>query len=249
MTTTGLLFLGGNGHEAVRLEPARRELARRGGPFELHDLTYARVTSFDDLLDKLVREVDRYPTTVPLYATGIGGLVALALRARGELQRRALVLQGAVLWGLERRWFPRFMRIGPAPRLLPVLFRSRRFQERFAAKHFRKRPDPELLRGFFEGYGDGAAFAAWFRWLTPQLLRDLERELGANPGALAGLECWWGERDSVVGLEELRVTERALGVELPLRTFPEWGHYPMIDDPAGWVSEVSRVVETALTPA
>jgi hypothetical protein len=249
MTTTGLLFLGGNGHGPVRLAPARRELARRESPFELRDLAYARVASFDHLLDALARDIDRHPTAVPLYATGIGGLVALALRARGELRHRPLVLQGAVLWGLERRWFPRLMRIGPAARLLPAVFRSRRFQDRFATKHFQGRPNPELLRGFFEGYGDAAAFAAWFRWLTPRLLRDLERELGANRAALADLECWWGEKDSVVGLEELRVTERALGVELPLRTFPEWGHYPMIDDPAGWVSEVSRVVETALAPA
>ena len=245
MSGPELLFLGGNGHAAARLLPARRVLDARGEPFVLHELRYASVASFDELLDDLVRQIDERDPAAPLYATGIGALVALALRARGELRGRRLVLQGAVLWGLEQRWFPRLMRIAPAPHLLGLALRTRPVQARFVAKHFRRRPAPELLRGFFQGYRDGASFAAWFRWLTPALLRRLERELPETAGALDDLEVWWGDEDSVVTVDELRVTERALGVTLPLRTFPGWGHYPMIDDPERWVREVSRVVETA----
>lgn len=255
MSSPAVLILGGNGHAPVRLEAARARLVELGSPFEIVELRYPRADTFDELLVGLESAIDAAPEGAPLYATGIGGLVALALRARGALRSgvagspRRLVLQGAVLWGLESRWFPRIMRIGPAPRWLAAAFRSSLVQRRFAARHFRSSPAPEFLREFFAGYDDAGAFASWFDWLTPALLRRLEVELPRSPGALDGIELWWGEQDTVVGLEEARVTERALGVRLPVRTFPEWGHYPMIDDPEGWVREVSGVVADALETA
>ena len=53
---------------------------------------------------------------------------------------------------------------------------------------------------------------------------------------------WWGDQDHVVTVEELRLTERRLAVTFPLRRFPEWGHYPMIDRPSEWTAEVARVL-------
>jgi hypothetical protein len=223
-------------------------LTQAGEPFDLVELPYPKAPSYDALLSRLEETwacwEAEHPES-PVYATGIGGLVALSLRARGALASNPLVIQGAVLWGLERRWFPRLMRLPGMPRLLVRAFRNECVRARFSRRHFLTQRDPEWSRRFFAGYGDAEAFACWVRWLTPALLRRLERELAARPGALDSLEAWWGAADSVVGVEELRVTERALGVRIPLRTFASRGHYPMIDDPKGWVAEVSRVVETA----
>jgi hypothetical protein len=245
----GVLFLGGNGHAPVRLEPARRALAERGGPFELRDCPYPLGSSFEGMLDELEFVIDAWRAeheTRLVYATGIGALVALALRARGALLDTDVVLQGGVLWGLEQRWFPRLMRLGPMPRLLAVALRLPATRRRFVTKHFERPPHPDLQRAFFDGYGDAGAFATWFAWLTPDLLRRLERDLPARAGALDRLEAWWGARDRVVSLEELRVTERALRVTLPVREFATWGHYPMIDDPEGWVEELARAVASAV---
>ena len=60
-------------------------------------------------------------------------------------------------------------------------------RRRFAAKHFHTTPSPAFLERFFDGYDDPEAFAAWFDWLTPALLRKLERELAARPSALDDL--------------------------------------------------------------
>ena len=67
------------------------------------------------------------------------------------------------------------------------------------------------------------------------------------PEALERISFWWGDKDRVVDLNELRITEETLGARFPVRTFPEWGHYPMIDDPKGWVREVKNEVAKALT--
>lgn len=248
MSSPSVLLLPGNGHHPVRLEGARATLRSRGAPFELAELAYPRADSFDALLESLAVSTEAWGAgrpLAPVYATGIGGLVALSLRARGALLGRPLVLQGAVLWGLEGRLFPRVMRVGPMPRLLAAAFTLGAVRRHFARRHFLVPHDPDWTERFFAGYADAQAFADWFDWLTPRLLRELERELPRTPGALDDIEFWWGERDTVVGVEELRVSERALGTSFPLRTFPAWGHYPMCDDPEGWITEVSRVVDTA----
>lgn len=248
MSRPTLLFLGGNGHAPVRLKGVRRVLLEANSPFDIRELSYPKARTYDELLDELQLYCADWQAEQPhglVYSTGIGGLVALSLRARGALVGHRLILQGAVLWGLERRWFPRIMRLPGMPNLLARAFTSGHIQERFKARHFLAKQTLDWSKRFFAGYGDAETFASWFRWLTPALLRRLERELPARSGALEEVEAWWGAADSVVSSEELGVTERALGVQIPLRTFEGWGHYPMIDDPEGWVAETRRVLETA----
>jgi pimeloyl-ACP methyl ester carboxylesterase len=98
---------------------------------------------------------------------------------------------------------------------------------------------------FFEGYARCSALPDFFAWLTPDLLRRLEADFAARPEALGNIAVWWGERDTIVPVKELAWTEAALGVTWPVRLFPAWGHYPMIDDPSSWVRALSDAVEAA----
>src|SRR5262245_30309814 len=94
-----VLFLGGNGHCAARLRPAQEALATLTAagqvtPFVLEDVPYPgfedrpRASSLETFLGAVasaVKEAVRPPgRRVLLYGTGIGGLLALCLRARGE---------------------------------------------------------------------------------------------------------------------------------------------------------------------
>lgn len=260
-----VVFLGGNGHAGARLDPARRVLAglaeaRGRPPLTLRDVPYPgfegrpRAGSLDAFLAAVAESV-RAETGArgegggagrPLvYATGIGGLLALCLRARGELAGVPLLLQAPVLWGLERRLMPRALRMGLAQAALRRAFASPRFQARFARKHFQRPLDRDMHARFFEGYARCAALPDFFAWLTPALLRRLEADFAARPRALRHVAVWWGERDTVVPARELAWTEAALGVTWPVRRFPAWGHYPMIDDPPGWVRALADAVETA----
>ncbi|HEY0019637.1 MAG TPA: alpha/beta hydrolase [Longimicrobium sp.] len=260
-----VVFLGGNGHAGARLDPARRVLAGLAGPrgrppFTLHDVPYPgfegrpRAESLNAFLAAVVASVRAETGARPedggagrplVYATGIGGLFALCLRARGELDGVPLLLQAPVLWGLERRLMPRVLRMGIAQAALRRAFASPRFQARFARKHFRRPLDGNMRARFFEGYARCAALPDFFAWLTPALLRRLEAGFAARPQALGDVAVWWGEHDTVVPARELAWTEAALGVAWPVRRFAAWGHYPMIDDPPGWVRALSDAVETA----
>jgi pimeloyl-ACP methyl ester carboxylesterase len=256
--------MGGNGHAGDRLDPARRALADLTGsppPFSLMDVPYPgfedrpRAGSFDELLVAIAESIrsvakdqrERGPALalVLIYATGIGGLLALCLRARGEIAEVPIIFQAPVLWGLEHRLMPRVMRLGLAQIALRRAFASSLFQARFARKHFRRPPDPDVRGRFFEGYARCSALPDFFAWLTPDLLRRLEADFAARPEALGRIAVWWGERDSIVPVKELAWTEAALGVTWPVRLFPAWGHYPMIDDPSSWVRALSDAVEAA----
>jgi pimeloyl-ACP methyl ester carboxylesterase len=240
-------FLGGNGHCAARLAAARPFLTG----IELDEVPYPgfegrpRAADLGGFLTAIASHL-RASAPARVYATGIGGLLALRLRARGELADASLLLQGPVLWGLERRAMPRLLRLGPA-RLLPRLFATSTFRGNFTRTHFTHPPAPETLAVFFDGYARCPAAPDLFEWLSPSLLRSLERDLAARPAALDEIGVWWGGRDRVVSLRELEWTSGALGLDgrWPLRIFPDWGHYPMIDQPAAWAEALSDVVARA----
>jgi hypothetical protein len=253
-----VLFLGGNGHCAARLGPARAALAdlerqAASETFDLIDVPYAGFESrppandFDGFLADLsgfIASTVGSGGEAILYGTGIGGLLALCLRAQGDCLDVPLLLQAPVLWGLEHRWMPRLMRLGPLRFALHRLFAARWFQAWFVRKQFDQPLPPGLREAFFQGYAECAAAASCFAWLTPGLLRQLEARFASRREALQRVALWWGGRDPVVGLQELTWTELALGVRWPVRTFPTWGHYPMIDDPRDWVMELSHVLAT-----
>jgi hypothetical protein len=227
MPPSTISFLGGNGHCAARLSAARACLSAG------IDLVAVPYPGFEgrpravDLDSFLAVVADHLRSAGPdlIYATGIGGLLALCLRTRGELTGIPVLMQGPVLWGLEERWMPRLMRLGLMQRALSRIFATAAFRRRFVRKYFTHPPDPETAAAFFDGYARCAALADFFAWLTPGLLRSLERELLGHPEAVATIQVWWGGRDAVVSPREVDWTAAALGpaARWPSRVFPEVG--------------------------
>ncbi len=244
-----LLFFGGNGHCAWRLHHARAAAAALG--LTIDDVRYpgssgrARAASLDDFLEAVA---DSAEGEAPIYATGIGGLIALCLRARGRLRNRRLLLQAPVLWGLERRVMPRLLRSATVRGLARRAFALPPIQGALARRFFRRRLSFLERAQFFEGYLRSAGWVDLFAWLAPSVLRDLEARFSRNPAALEHVDVWWGKHDAVVTLDELRVTEKTLGLGWPLRVFTEWGHYPMIDEPGSWAAETAAWLRASRGP-
>jgi hypothetical protein len=247
MPPTRISFLGGNGHCAARLATAWAFLPVG---IELIEAEYPgfegrpRAVGLEAFLVGLEEDLGEIGPDL-VYATGIGGLLALCLRARGALAGTPIVMQGPVLWGLERRWMPRLMRFEPMQRVLSLVFATAAFRRRFVRKYFTRPPDPDTVAAFFDGYARCSALPDFFAWLTPALLRLLEAELAERPQALEGIEVWWGGRDAVVSTRELDWMAAALRHRWPLRVFPEWGHYPMIDEPRAWAEALGSAVADA----
>jgi len=250
-----LLFFGGNGHCTARLDGARAAMRRlaEAGTIEGVEIIEVQYPGFEgrpsardgrDFLEAVAGSVSAVAREgAAAYATGIGALFAVTLRAQGRLAV-PLVLQGPVLWGLERRWLPRLARRGLAP-LIPRLLASPLFQRRFLRRHFTTALPTATASAFFDGYARCAATADLFRWCGPAWLREMERGLAARGDLLSDVEVWWGGRDAVVGPGELRPPPGLPAKPGLERTFARWGHYPMIDDPGGWVCAVASFGERA----
>jgi len=134
------------------------------------------------------------------------------------------------------------LQLAAARAALHALFATRVFQAWFERRYFTAPLPPDTRTAFFEGYARCGALPDLFRWLGPSLLRRLERSFAAHPEALERISVWWGGRDRVVSIDELRLTEPALGVRWPVTTFPSWGHYPMIDAPEAWVQSLATLL-------
>jgi hypothetical protein len=248
-----VLYLGGNGHATARLEAARAALAARPDAPELTDVAYPgfegrpRAGSLERFLDGVAagcRSAAGGRTVAAVYATGIGALIALGLRARGALEW-PLIFQGPVLWGLEHRIFPRVMGWRLARHVLRQALALPQVQNRLERTLFQRPLEPALRARLFEGYARCAGFGDLFAWSTPAALRGLERQLASRPGAVERITVWLGGRDRVVGRREVDWTEAALGVRWPLVVFPEWGHYPMIDVPEEWAQALDDALAGA----
>ncbi len=153
-----------------------------------------------------------------------------------------MMFQAPVLWGLENRRFPKLMRFGPARATLQWLFAQGAFQRWFVRRQFETPISDTMRTAFFEGYAQCSAMADFFTWLTPGLLRQLEEAFAKHPERLDKIVMLWGGQDAVVTLEELQISERALGHQFERRTFDDWGHYPLIDAPQSWVKAVANEV-------
>ena len=243
--------MGGNGHCAARLLAARAALEGMPEPLTLFDIPYPgfegrpAAGTFDGFLDSLAGYFHALTGEGHLvYGHGIGGLFALCLRARGELLSTPLLLQGPVLWGLERRMMPRLMRLAPLRAQLPLLFQNRAFQDRFVRRYFLRPLSETMHRDFFAGYAQCAALSDFFRWLNPSLLRELEQGFKTHPDRLKNLLVWIGEKDRVVGMNEVLWARAALGAWIPVGAISDWGHYPMLDDPKDWIRTLEKVGTT-----
>ena len=84
-----------------------------------------------------------------------------------------------------------------------------------------------------------------FGWFTPEWLRTLERAFASHPERLNDITIWLGERDQVVDISELEVTEHALNVRWPIVRFPNWGHYPTLDEPEEWAQALRDALASA----
>lgn len=245
-----VLFFGGNGHCAWRLESGRRALARRDDGPELREAPYPgfdgrpRAASRTEFLSTLARWCRENTHANVAMGTGIGALVALSLRAENALPV-PLILQGPVLWGLEQRIFPRLMSWPKARKLLSWFLMRSWLQARVTRRCFQRPLERADRARFFDGYARCAAFEDLFAWFTPDWLRLLEERFASHPELLRDVTIWVGGRDAVVGRADVQATERALGVRWPVVEFPDWGHYPMIDDSEEWADALSKAVAAA----
>lgn len=242
--TRRLGFLGGYGHSPAWLERATTSLLAHG--VELVDIPYpgfagrAPAPDLETFLQEVASALEAARVDA-LYALGVGGALALFLRRQGAA-RLPILMQAPELLGTPRSLQLRWMRKPKVQRLVPRLWRSKWFTSLLARRYFQRPLDDAERSALFEGLAGCTLMFSLMAWINPESTADLKRFFQLERDLLhKDIYVWWGGRDVLVSEFELYEGEDDLTrVHWPVELYDAWGHYPMVDDPAGWAAEVAR---------
>ncbi len=185
--------------------------------------------------DALVDELEAVDGRRLLLGHGIGGALVLDVAANYPSLVDGLVLHAPVAANLDSRLFPKLMKsmvVRRAAKLTISSFPVRKLARRFA---FGGAPRPYAER-FFAEYRNAEAFEVMFDLLTAEWFDAL-------PPINAPAVVLWGAKDRVLQVEQAEAVEGRLA-EVRRHIEPDWGHYPMIDEPEDYQRVLVELART-----
>lgn len=175
------------------------------------------------------------PRPLVLLGHGVGGSLALEFAQRFAAEINGLLLHAPVGTRLESRLFPRLMALPGARRLGQRLFSARLTRPLFKRLLFSQPVPAGCLDRFFDEYRRCAVFGQMFDLITPAWFNSLHPiDL---PAALL-----WGERERVLSVAQLD-DYRALLPHHLIRIVPGWDHFPMIEQPEEYATEIVKLAQ------
>lgn len=185
------------------------------------------------LANHLRQEIEALPRPRILLGHGIGGSIALELLQQSPDTVDGLILHAPVGAALEHRRFPRLMKRPIAQRIGQWAFTNEWLRPLWTHFLFSRPIPPDIRDRFFEAYGRSAAFGQMFDGITADWFQGLKPI--ALPTALL-----WGGKERVLGVEHLHAF-RALAPNALVKVLPDWDHFPMLEQPAAYATEVAAL--------
>lgn len=232
---------GGGAHRFARVEPLMPPDVRLvavtlpGFAAVPADPSLRTLADFADYLGTLLAAIPR-PRIV--LGHGIGGSMALELVRRRSDALDGLILHAPVGTRLDRRIFPRLMALPGARRLGQRLFASRTLRPVFRRLLFSRTVPAAYLDRFFEEYRQCSVFGSMFDVIAPEWFHRLQPV--RLPSALL-----WGEDERLLSVDHV-ADYQALLPDAVVRLVPGWGHFPMIERPDEYATEVSALARTVV---
>ena len=197
------------------------------------DPTLQTLSDYADHLHELIAAESR---PLILLGTGIGGSIALDYVQRHADSVDGLILHAPVGTRLEKRLFPRLMKLPGMRGLGQWLFSSPLTRPVFRRLLFHQPVPDDYLNRFFAEYRQCSVFGQMFDIITADWFDRLQPV--AVPTVLL-----WGERERVLTVDQLNDYKRLLPNHMT-RTVPDWDHFPMIEQPDEYGAEVVRLAHT-----
>lgn len=247
-----VLAIHGNGGGGERFARVREHLP---ADLRLHTPTLPgfggvprdpRVATLADYATVVATVLRTLPRPRVVLGHGIGGSIAMQLAQVAAADADGWILNAPVGPLLDRRRFPRLMRVPGMRALVRALLASRALRSLWTRRLFDpaspEGPLPEsVCTQFFAAYGQCAAFALMFDLITPAWFAAL-RPVDA-PAIL-----WWGERDKVLRAGHAAVLQ-PLWPRARVVVEPGWRHFPMLDRPRAYAARLAGLArELAQVP-
>lgn len=192
-----------------------------------------------DYADRLGQLIAKEPRPRVLLGHGIGGAFVLELIQHQPEAVDGVILHAPVGTRLESRRFPKLMKLSIMRAVGKWLLGAPFMRPLWRRLFFRQPVPSDYLRQFFAEYRRCAVFGQMFDLITADWFKTLRpREVRA--GLL------WGERERVLKVEHVEDYKVLLPRHI-VRIVPDWDHFPMIEQPEAYATEVSALAYQVLT--
>lgn len=168
-----------------------------------------------------------------LLGHGIGGSIALDYLQRHARNVDGLILHAPVGALLDKRIFPRLLRLPGVALLGQRIFASPVFRTHFAKKLFVRTVPADFQDRFFGEYRNCSVFADMFEMINKEWFQAL------NP-VLTPTTLLWGPKDNVLSDNQLEAFLRLLHQPQIVRP-ADWAHFPMCDMPDAYTATVVQL--------
>lgn len=199
------------------------------------------LADYADRLGELIAQAAEDGAAPILLGHGIGGSLALDLASRRPELLGGLILHAPVGAHLDTRLFPRLMSSRPTRAVVQRLIAARPLRPVWRQAFFPHGAPRTVLDQFFEEYRHCAVFGEMFELITPAWFEALA-PVEAVPTVLL-----WGAQDRVLRSGQADAV-RAKVPHAEVVVQDGWDHFPMIEQPEEYASEIvaiaSRLVPT-----
>ena len=176
-----------------------------------------------------------------LMGHGLGGVFVLEFLQKYEYLINGVILHSIVGANLNKRIFPKLMKLPKAAFLIKSLIASPVFRPIISRKLFQTKIDSNYEKLFFEAFGKCGVFENMFQIINYSWFQSLSKI--HLPTIFL-----WGEKDWILKPNEIRELQSLFPNSSKL-IIPDWDHFPMIDKPESYVYQITRITTDLATKA
>ena len=173
-----------------------------------------------------------------LMGHGLGGVFVLEFLQHYAKMVDGVILHSIVGANLNKRIFPKFMRLPFVAFIVKNIIASRIVRPLMSRKFFQEKIDSSYENQFFEAFARCEVFERMFHLIDFPWFEGLSTV--RVPAAFL-----WGEKDWILGANEISALQKLFPFSYK-KIVPGWDHFPMIDQPASYSFEVSNLAYQVL---
>ncbi|MBT7881277.1 MAG: alpha/beta hydrolase [Flavobacteriaceae bacterium] len=189
--------------------------------------------------DWLADYISDVPRPNILMGHGLGGVFVLEFLQKYSYLVDGVILHSIVGANLNKRIFPKLMKLPMVAFLIKNLIASPAFRPIISRKFFQNKIDSNYEKLFFQAFGKCEVFENMFQIINYSWFKSLSKI--HLPTIFL-----WGEKDWILTPNEINELQSLFQNSSKL-IISDWDHFPMIDKPESYVSEITKIARDLAT--
>ena len=200
---------------------------------------HTKKLTIKEYADWLADYISDIPRPNILMGHGLGGVFILEFLQKYSYLVDGVILHSIVGANLNKRIFPKLMKLPKVAFLIKNLIASPAFRPIISRKFFQNKIDSNYEKLFFEAFGKCEVFENMFQIINYSWFRSLSKI--HLPTIFL-----WGEKDWILSPNEINELQSLFQNSSKL-IISDWDHFPMIDKPESYVYQITRIAKDLAT--